>query len=100
MDYNSNNIEIFINFTKKLEMYIQRTIHEEIQKHLTRKEYTIITGPRQSGKTSLLNELFRRVRNEGYSVTFITLEDRDIRPFSSKYLEMSFLLVKRKAILL
>lgn len=76
-------------------MYIQRTIHEEIQKHLSRKEYTIITGPRQSGKTSLLNELFRGVRNEGYSATFITLEDRDILSSINQHPEEIFRFVPR-----
>jgi uncharacterized protein len=59
-------------------MYIQRNIHPEIRKHLKRKEYTIITGPRQSGKTSLLQALFRELKGEKQTVSYVTFEDRDI----------------------
>jgi hypothetical protein len=59
-------------------MYIQRNIHNVIRKHLKRKEYTIITGPRQSGKTSLLQALFKEIKEEGKEVNYITLEDSDI----------------------
>lgn len=59
-------------------MYIQRNIHPEIRNHLQRKEYTIITGPRQSGKTSLLQAVFRELQSEGRQVSYISLEDTDI----------------------
>ncbi len=59
-------------------MYIQRSIHDRVKKHLKRKEYTIITGPRQCGKTSLMLALFEELQNSGESVSFITFEDRDI----------------------
>jgi predicted AAA+ superfamily ATPase len=59
-------------------MYIQRTIHDRVKNHLKRKEYTIITGPRQCGKTSLMLALFEELQNSGESVSFITFEDRDI----------------------
>ncbi len=59
-------------------MYIQRQIHQEIKKHIKRKEYTIITGPRQSGKTSLLQALLKELKNEGQSVSYVTFEDREI----------------------
>ena len=59
-------------------MYIQRTIHPAIRKHLQRREYTIITGPRQCGKTSLLQAVFRELKDESNNVRYITLEDTDI----------------------
>jgi len=59
-------------------MYIQRKIHPEIRKHIVRKEYTIITGPRQSGKTTLLRAIFNEMKEEGLPVHFLTFEDRDI----------------------
>lgn len=58
--------------------YIERKIHQEVKKHLHRKEYTIITGPRQCGKTSLILALFKELRSNGESASFITFEDRDI----------------------
>jgi predicted AAA+ superfamily ATPase len=59
-------------------MYIQRKIHEELKKHLNRKEYTIITGPRQSGKTSLIQAIYKELQTEKEYVSYITFEDRDI----------------------
>ena len=59
-------------------MYIPRKIHQGIKNHLKRKEYTIITGPRQSGKTSLIQALYNELKNDGQSVSYITFEDRDI----------------------
>lgn len=76
-------------------MYIQRDNHQQIKKHLGRKEYTIITGPRQSGKTSLLNALYREIKSEGHLVTFITFEDRDILSAVNKHPEEIFRFVPR-----
>jgi uncharacterized protein len=61
-----------------MEMYIQRNIHHEIKNHLKRKEYTIITGSRQCGKTSLLQAIYRELKEAGQTVGYITLEDQDI----------------------
>jgi uncharacterized protein len=78
-------------------MYIQRKIHPEIRKHLERKEFTIITGPRQSGKTSLIQELYREIQNENKTVSYITFEDRDILSAINEHPEEVFLFVKRPA---
>jgi uncharacterized protein len=59
-------------------MYIQRKIHQEIKKHLSRKEYTIITGPRQCGKTSLIKAIYKELQDENKQVAYITFEDQDI----------------------
>ncbi len=59
-------------------MYIQRKIHGELRKHLNRKEYTIITGARQSGKTSMIQALYKELQTEKEHVSYITFEDRDI----------------------
>ncbi|NQV03114.1 MAG: ATP-binding protein [Bacteroidia bacterium] len=59
-------------------MYFQRKIQDSILQHLTRQEYTIITGARQSGKTSLLVTLYNEMKRKGNTVSFISLEDRDI----------------------
>lgn len=60
------------------DMYIQRKIHQEIGSHLSRKEYTIITGPRQCGKTSLIKALYKELQNDNKQVAYITFEDQDI----------------------
>lgn len=78
LEINSIIICLLIIFAIKRDMYIQRKIHQEIKKHLKRKEYTIITGPRQSGKTSLLQALFRELKSDGRTASYVTFEDRDI----------------------
>ncbi|MBC8316242.1 MAG: ATP-binding protein [Bacteroidales bacterium] len=45
---------------------------------MSRKEYTIITGARQSGKTSLLMALFNELETTEKTATYISLEDREI----------------------
>ncbi len=76
-------------------MYIPRTIHQKLQDHLERKEYTIITGPRQSGKTSILNALHQELKSEGRAVTLISFEDRDILSAINKHPEEIFAFVPR-----
>lgn len=57
-------------------MYIKRTISEKII--ALQKQYPIITltGPRQSGKTTLLKQLFAE------QLPYISLEDPDMRSFA------------------
>ena len=76
-------------------MYIQRKIHPEIRKHIVRKEYTIITGPRQSGKTTLLRAIFNEMKEEGLPVHFLTFEDRDILSAINKHPEEIFTFAPR-----
>jgi len=76
-------------------MYIERKIHQEIRKHLERKEFTIITGPRQCGKTSLIKALYKELQNNNKAVSFITFEDRDILSAINKHPEEVFAFVKR-----
>ena len=59
-------------------MYIPRQIHPKIKDHLNRKEYTIITGARQSGKTSLIRALYSEISDVNNTVNLITFEDKDI----------------------
>lgn len=59
-------------------MYIKRKLHTIVSQHLKRKEYTIITGARQTGKTSLLTALFNELKSRSKYVTYISFEDRDI----------------------
>ena len=55
-------------------MYIERELTAKITPFLKRKEVVSITGPRQSGKTTLINHLIDNIRNEGKKVKFITFE--------------------------
>ena len=57
-------------------MYIKREIMNKIEPFLGRKEALAITGPRQSGKTTLVNHLVDNFRAEGKKVKFITFEKK------------------------
>ena len=41
-------------------MFINREIYKSIKNHIKKKEYTIITGVRQSGKTTILKQLYKK----------------------------------------
>jgi len=56
-------------------MYLKRIIQTELKKHLSRKEYSILTGARQSGKTSLIKAIYKELQDENKNVAYITLED-------------------------
>ncbi len=59
-------------------MIKQRTIYVGILRHLQRKEFTIITGARQTGKTTILKQLFGHLQKEGKKVWFISFEKEDV----------------------
>lgn len=46
--------------------------------HLTRKEFTIITGARQTGKSTLLQELMKTCKDQAQPTIFINLENKAI----------------------
>lgn len=84
-----------LNFAKKASMYIQRNIHQAIFSHLDRKEYTIITGPRQCGKTSLVKAIYKGIEEEKKYVAYITFEDQDILSAVNSHPEEIFSYVVR-----
>ncbi|MEM2192702.1 MAG: AAA family ATPase, partial [Candidatus Hadarchaeales archaeon] len=56
---------------------IPRNILTKLEKLLERREALAIKGPRQSGKTTLLKILARRLENTG-KVVFLNFEDPDV----------------------
>ncbi len=62
--------------------YLKRNLFEEIKKWMTRKEIIAIKGPRQSGKTTLLEmikEWLIKERNVNErNIVFISFEDREL----------------------
>lgn len=76
-------------------MYFRRSIHPLIKSHLDRKEFTILTGPRQSGKTTILDALSGELREEGKNVHYVTFEDRDILAAVNAHPEELFTYVPR-----
>ncbi len=76
-------------------MYIRRQVHKEIANHLQRKEYTIISGARQSGKTMLIRALFKEIKKDNETVNYISFEDIDILTAVNKHPEELFGFVPR-----
>ncbi len=56
-------------------MIIEREIKNSIIKHISHYPVIALTGPRQSGKTTLAKDIFR-------SYKYVTLEDPDMRSYA------------------
>jgi predicted AAA+ superfamily ATPase len=59
-------------------MNIQRKIYKKLEKHLAKKEFSIVIGPRQVGKTTLLRQLYEKLKSEEKTVAFLSFEDPDV----------------------
>jgi len=57
---------------------IRRKLFEDLQSHLLKKEYSIITGARQTGKSTLLKQLETSCREMKIPVVFLNLENKTI----------------------
>src|SRR5579875_1314406 len=76
--------------------YYPRLIEEKLENMIGRKEYLIIKGPRQAGKTTLMLHLKNK-----YGGHYITLEDfdildtfeRDTKAFAERFLDKRLLFI-------
>lgn len=71
-------------------MYIKRELENKIYKYFNKPEILAVIGPRQSGKTTLLKEVFKKCRNSGVYIDFedrekLDLFNNDIKSFYSLY---------------
>lgn len=57
---------------------LRRKLFEDLQAHLLKKEYSIITGARQTGKSTLLRQLEVHCKQMEIPVVFLNLENRTI----------------------
>lgn len=57
---------------------IQRKKHIVIAEHLSKKEFTILIGARQIGKSTLLKQLFDDLNQKGQTVYFLNLDRKEI----------------------
>jgi len=57
---------------------IKRKLFRELVAHLSKKEFSIITGARQTGKSTLLRQLEDHCKLSGMPVVFLNLENRSI----------------------
>ncbi len=76
-------------------MYITRKIEPKLINHLKNKEYTIITGARQTGKTTILKSLYERIKKKENIAVFISLEDIDVLNSINKHPEEIFSIIPR-----
>ena len=62
-------------------MLIKRQLFEALKAHLTKKEITLITGPRQAGKTTLMMLLKEHVEAQGKATVAFNLDIETDRQF-------------------
>jgi len=64
---------------------INRNLLKEIRKHLSKKEISLIVGPRQAGKTTLMMILKAELEKKGDPTLFLNMDiERDLRFFASQ----------------
>jgi len=56
----------------------KRKLFNELTSHLSKKEYSIIMGSRQTGKTTILKQLEAYLLELNSKVYYFTLEDFDV----------------------
>ncbi len=57
---------------------LRRNKQATIAKHLSKKEFTVLIGPRQIGKSTMLKQLHDDLQLQGDSVYFLNLDRKDI----------------------
>ncbi len=57
---------------------VRRKLFSDLQAHLQKKEFSIITGARQTGKSTLLRQLEEYCKENGIPVIFMNLENKVI----------------------
>ncbi len=66
-------------------MLIKREILSQLRKHLSKPEITVITGPRQSGKTTLVKILQKELQVKGKKTVYFNLDiEEDSFHFTSQ----------------
>jgi len=76
---------------------LKRKLFQALADHLYEKEFTIVSGPRQSGKTTLLDQLGDHLKQREEEVYQLTLEDHAILSRLNQHPENLFDFVVRKA---
>ncbi len=77
-------------------MYIKRSVLPSLIGHLDNDEISLLVGPRQSGKTTLMLELIEKLKSEGKKYIYLNL---DIEKDNIYFVSQSKLLEKIKSIL-
>lgn len=72
---------------------IKRQLIQEIKNHLKSREISLIVGPRQAGKTTLMKELLFFLKNQGKRTLYLNL---DFEPDRMHFASQSALIAKIK----
>lgn len=56
-------------------MFIKRKIYKAVWEYLKTEEIALVTGPRQTGKTTMLYHMYTQLKKEGKLCYFFSLED-------------------------
>jgi len=59
-------------------MFIKRTIYNAVWDYLGTDEIALMTGPRQTGKTTMLFHMYQKLKKEGKQCFFFSLEDPNL----------------------
>lgn len=62
---------------------ITRFILQELESHLTKKEITLLVGPRQVGKTTLMKILEEKLKNANKNTLYLNLDSESDKKFFS-----------------
>ena len=69
----------------EIKSFIKRDIFEDLKKHLSKKEITLIAGPRQAGKTTLMMMLKKHLELSSKKTVFLSFDfENDQKKFSSQ----------------
>jgi hypothetical protein len=58
--------------------FMVRNLFQPLLRHLLKKEFTIMTGARQTGKSTLLKQLNEHCRKTGIPAVFLNLENKNV----------------------
>ncbi len=58
---------------------MKRNLYSALESHLAKREFSILTGARQVGKSTLMKQLYDSLKTKGTPVVFINLERLDVR---------------------
>lgn len=66
-------------------MQIKRTVYQTILDHMDKPEITLLIGPRQVGKTTIMKEVIAHCEKNGSMTIFLNLDrEEDMRWFHSQ----------------
>ena len=75
----------------RLQMYIKRDLEDKIRHYLESPEIIIVLGPRQSGKSTLLQNILKDLSNANFldfeDVDILSQFESDVKTFASLHVE-------------